>query len=82
MQPQEQESGYVSSVDGHNKDALDDNDSEDDELLAELNAGVIPVMGFAVTSNKWNADFHDLFKTIPEGDYLIKGASACGIELA
>ena len=81
-QPQERESGYVSSADGHDEDGLDDDDSEDDELLAELNEGDIPVTGFAVASNKRNADFHELFKTIPEGDYLIEGASTCGVELA
>jgi hypothetical protein len=72
----EHESGYVSS-DGRDDDPMDDDDSEDDELLAELNDGDIPVTGFAVASNKRNADFHELFKTIPEGDYLIEGASAC-----
>ena len=69
--PQEQD-GYASS-DGHDEDA--DDDSDDDELLAELNDGDIPVTGFAVASNKRNADFHELFRTIPEGDYLIEGAS-------
>jgi len=80
--PQEQESGYVSSADGRDGDFGDDDDdddSEDDELLAELNEGDIPVTGFAVASNKRNADFHDLFKTIPEGDYLIEGTSTRGI---
>lgn len=79
--PQEQESGYVSSADGRDDDLGDDDDddSEDDELLAELNEGDIPVTGFAVASNKRNADFHDLFKAIPEGDYLIEGTSARGI---
>jgi hypothetical protein len=65
----------VSSADGRDGDFGDDDDdddSEDDELLAELNDGDIPVTGFAVASNKRNADFHDLFKTIPEGDYLIE----------
>ncbi len=33
----------------------------------------IPVTGFAVASNKRNADFHELFPTVPEGDYLIEG---------
>jgi hypothetical protein len=70
--PQEQD-GYASSLDGHGEDA--DDDSDDDELLAELNDGDIPVTGFAVASNKRNADFHELFRTIPEGDYLIEGAS-------
>ena len=72
----------MSSGDGRDEDALDDDDSEDDELLAELNDGDIPVTGFAVASNRRNADFHELFKTIPEGDYLIEGASASDLELA
>jgi hypothetical protein len=69
--PQDHESDYVSSADG---DEVED-DSEDDALLAELNDGDMPVTGFAVASNKRNADFHELFRTIPEGDYLIEGAS-------
>ncbi|KAI0042544.1 GRAM-domain-containing protein [Auriscalpium vulgare] len=49
-----------------------DDDDDDDALLAELNEDDIPVTGFAVASNKRNADFHDLFSTVPEGDYLIE----------
>lgn len=66
----EHDSDYVSSVDGPDDEVEDD--SEDDALLAELNDGDIPVTGFAVASNKRNADFHELFRTIPEGDYLIE----------
>jgi hypothetical protein len=77
---QEHESDYVSSVDGHD-DEVDDDDSEDDDLLAGLNDGDMPVTGFAVASNKRNADFHELFKTIPEGDYLIEGAGALCLTL-
>jgi hypothetical protein len=73
---QGQESDYASSADGNEDDNEDD--SEDDELLAELNDGDIPVTGFAVASNKRNADFHELFRTIPEGDYLIEGTSTRG----
>lgn len=29
--------------------------------------------GFAVASNKPNENFHELFPTVPEGDYLIEG---------
>jgi hypothetical protein len=65
------ESDYISSVEGHDDEVEDD--SEDDALLAELNDGDIPVTGFAVASNKRNADFHELFRSIPEGDYLIEG---------
>jgi hypothetical protein len=73
------ESGSASSADGHDDDALDDDDSEDEELLAGLNEGDIPVTGFAVASNKRNAEFHELFRATPEGDYLIEGASANGV---
>ena len=52
----------------------DELDDEDDQLLADLRADDIPVTGFAVASNKRNADFHDLFPNVPEGDYLIEGA--------
>jgi len=62
------------SLSGSSVDDADD-DSDDDELLAELNDGDIPVTGFAVASNKRNADFHELFGTVPEGDYLIEGVS-------
>ena len=46
-----------------------DGSESDDELEAE-----IPVTGFAVASNKRNTDFHELFSSIPDGDYLIEGA--------
>ena len=63
----------MSSVDGRDEDV--DDDSDDDELLAELNEGDIPVTGFAVANNRRNADFHELFKRVPDGDYLIEGPS-------
>lgn len=46
---------------------------EDDDDL-DLDADDIPVTGFAVASNKRNQDFHELFPSVPEGDYLIEGA--------
>ena len=49
-------------------------DRSDDETDIELDNN-IPVTGFAVASNKRNADFHELFPSIPEGDYLIEGES-------
>ncbi|KAJ7086687.1 hypothetical protein C8R44DRAFT_650636 [Mycena epipterygia] len=55
------ESGNVSGRDGGS-------DSED----LDLGEDDIPVTGFAVASNKRNADFHELFPGIPEGDYLIE----------
>ena len=62
---------YISSAEGH--DDEDKDDSDDDALLAEQNDSDIPVTSFAVASNKYNADFHELFKLIPEGDYLVEG---------
>uniref|UniRef100_A0A0W0G337 VASt domain-containing protein n=1 Tax=Moniliophthora roreri TaxID=221103 RepID=A0A0W0G337_MONRR len=34
--------------------------------------GELPVTGFAVASSRRNAEFHELFSGIPEGDYLIE----------
>ncbi|KAI0370045.1 hypothetical protein BV20DRAFT_967034 [Pilatotrama ljubarskyi] len=48
----------------------DEGSSESDEL--DLDPDDIPVTGFAVASNKRNQDFHELFPTVPEGDYLIE----------
>ena len=47
----------------------DDEDSSPDEL--DLTEGAAPITGFAVASNKRTADFHALFPTVPDGDYLI-----------
>ncbi|KIJ38876.1 hypothetical protein M422DRAFT_210620 [Sphaerobolus stellatus SS14] len=47
-----------------------DEDSSQDEL-DPLADGIAPITGFAVASNKRTADFHALFPTVPEGDYLI-----------
>ena len=52
----------------------DESGSSSDEL--DLNEQDIPVTGFAVASNKRNADFHELFPNIPEGDYLIEGETS------
>ncbi|KAI0652656.1 hypothetical protein C8Q79DRAFT_898599 [Trametes meyenii] len=48
----------------------DEGSSGSDEL--DLDPDDIPVTGFAVASNKRNQDFHELFPTVPEGDYLIE----------
>lgn len=47
-----------------------DGDSSGDDM-DPLADGVAPITGFAVASNKRTADFHALFPTVPEGDYLI-----------
>ena len=59
---------YYSGLDAGSSDSGSDLDSD-----LELGDDDIPVTGFAVASNKRNADFHDLFPTVPEGDYLIEG---------
>ena len=46
----------------------DESDSEDG-----LDLDDVPVTGFAVASNKRNAEFHEMFQSVPEGDYLIEG---------
>ncbi|KAJ6463265.1 hypothetical protein C8R47DRAFT_83328 [Mycena vitilis] len=58
-----------SSDDGSGSDSGDDSGSGLEDL--DLGEDDIPVTGFAVASNKRNADFHELFPGIPEGDYLI-----------
>ncbi len=55
---------FVSGVEGG---------SEDDDDL-DLDADDIPVTGFAVASARRNQEFHEMFPSIPEGDYLIEGA--------
>jgi hypothetical protein len=50
-----------------------DDDTGYDSPDLDLNVDDIPVTGFAVASNKRNADFHELFPSVPEGDYLIEG---------
>ena len=50
----------------------DSDESSDD--VDDVTADLMPVTGFAVASSKRNADFHELFSDIPEGDYLIEGA--------
>ena len=59
------------------EDSSSDDDSDSSGALSGLDIGEdIPVTGFAVASHKRNADFHELFPNIPEGDYLIEGLSS------
>lgn len=60
-----QPSEYSSGSDGTGEESSDDID--------DVTADLMPVTGFAVASSKRNADFHELFPDIPEGDYLIEG---------
>jgi hypothetical protein len=67
---------YYSGLDESSSDGSgSDSDGESGSDLEDLDLGEddIPVTGFAVASNKRNADFHELFPGIPEGDYLIEG---------
>lgn len=62
---------YYSGLGGSSDEDGSGSDLDSDDL--ELGDDNIPVTGFAVASNKRNADFHELFPTVPEGDYLIEG---------
>ena len=53
-------------------DDEDDEDDDDDDSDLE---GLLPVTGFAVASNRRNAEFHSMFPAVDEGDYLIEGES-------
>ena len=59
---------------------LDADTSSEDMSGSDMSGGeddygddLIPVTGFAVASTKRNQDFHEVFPTVPEGDYLIEG---------
>lgn len=65
--------------DGEGSDAaleFDDEDDDDDESDSEIESG-LPVTGFAVASNRRNAEFHQMFPSVDEGDYLIEGRLFC-----
>jgi len=49
----------------------EEEDSSQDDLDSLALDSIAPVTGFAVASNKRTADFHALFPSVPEGDYLI-----------
>lgn len=59
----------------HGDDSDEGYGSEDDSEHESDNEGLdhLPVTGFAVASNRRNAEFHALFPTVDEGDYLIEG---------
>lgn len=67
-------------------DSSADADADDVDLALGLGRGGVgsdmghdmglpQVTGFAVASSRRNTDFHELFRSIPEGDYLIEGGS-------
>ncbi|KAF4977083.1 hypothetical protein FZEAL_6361 [Fusarium zealandicum] len=47
--------------------------------LAHPNLSVPKLTGFAIASKKRNRDFHDLFKSVPDDDYLIEDYS-CALQ--
>lgn len=48
-------------------------EDESDIMSDEEGLDNLPVTGFAVASNRRNAEFHSLFPSVDEGDYLIEG---------
>ncbi|CAK9779701.1 unnamed protein product [Cutaneotrichosporon oleaginosum] len=66
-------SPYLLSTQDYDSD--DGYGSEDDSENVSEDDGIdhLPVTGFAVASNRRNAEFHGLFPTVDEGDYLIEG---------
>lgn len=59
----------------HDYDSDDDGYGTEDDSVegSDLEGDHLPVTGFAVASNRRNAEFHALFPTVDEGDYLIEG---------
>jgi hypothetical protein len=62
-----------SQIIGSREEFETDDDAGYESPDLDLDVDNIPVTGFAVASNKRNADFHELFPPVPEGDYLIEG---------
>jgi hypothetical protein len=56
-------------------DALEDRENEDGLYIhgKDGKRRRVPITGFAVQSGKRNRDFHALFKSVEESDYLIEG---------
>lgn len=76
-------SGGVHNLDGDDNDEFYSNSEASDDSPDELDDEIsgMPVTGFAVASYKRNADFHELFPGVPEGDYLIEGVSFPSLSL-
>ena len=60
-------------------DASEDRENEDGLYIHGKDGKKkrVPITGFAVQSGKRNRDFHVLFKSVEESDYLIEGNAAC-----
>ena len=55
----------------------DDYDIDDEEDETDSEEEHLPVTGFAVASNRRQAEFHAMFPAVDEGDYLIEGGCCC-----
>ncbi|KAL7418770.1 hypothetical protein Q5752_006453 [Cryptotrichosporon argae] len=52
-------------------DGYDDEDDSEDDASDSDGIDSLPVTGFAVASNRRNAEFHQMFPAVDDGDYLI-----------
>jgi len=67
----EEEASSLRGSESSGSEEEDDDDSSQDDLDPLELDSIAPVTGFAVASNKRTADFHALFPSVPDGDYLI-----------
>ena len=65
-------SGFELDADTSSEE-MSGSDASDGEYGEGVGLADIPVTGFAVASMRRNQDFHEVFPTVPEGDYLIEG---------
>ncbi|KAJ7834972.1 hypothetical protein B0H14DRAFT_2363648 [Mycena olivaceomarginata] len=68
----DEQGGYYSGLEDSSADGSGNESGDDSGIgLDDRGEDELPVTGFAVASNKRNAEFHVLFPDIPEEDYLI-----------
>ena len=65
-------SGFELDADTSSEE-MSGSDASDEEYGEGVGLADIPVTGFAVASTRRNQDFHEVFPTVLEGDYLIEG---------
>jgi len=63
--------GYDSGI-GEDSNS-DDNHNDSGSDTGSTNDEDRPITGFAVAGSRRNAEFHELFPSVPEDDYLIEG---------
>ncbi|WWC85880.1 uncharacterized protein L201_000747 [Kwoniella dendrophila CBS 6074] len=68
---QDDDDDALNGEDFDGDEGFDHDDFDDSESDSDLDDD-LPVTGFAVASNRRNTDFHALFPSIDEGDYLIE----------